>query len=54
MPGRKGKMKLALEIIDAKILKSLPQGQLVEFTIESNKPIPPATQGTLCLRGKQT
>lgn len=44
--------KLQLQIRESIMLQSNAHGGLVQFNIESNKPIPPAQHGTVCLQGK--
>ncbi|MCM3671662.1 hypothetical protein M3181_22150 [Mesobacillus maritimus] len=45
--------KLKLEILERTPKQSQRNTELVQLSIHTNKPVPPATHGTVCLRGKQ-
>jgi hypothetical protein len=54
MFGKKKKgSKSYLSVADRTIIRSSNGCQMVELDLKVKKPIPPATQGTMRLRGKQ-
>jgi hypothetical protein len=46
--------RLELEIIESKIIKSTELKEITQVHLRTNKPIPPAKHGTVCLRGRRT
>ncbi len=53
MFGKKRKSKSYLSVTDRKVIRSSNGREIVEIDLKINKPIPPASQGTARLRGKQ-
>jgi hypothetical protein len=53
MFGKKSKSKSYLSVTDRKVIRTSNGREIVEMDFKVNKPIPPASQGTVRLRGKQ-
>ena len=50
---KKQVLRLVLKAEETKVFHKDVKGQLVQFHLIANKPIPGATHGTICLQGQQ-